>query len=273
MTTSDDTPADNDEQAESHLPQLADFEKAIRTAAKSSSAPGIDQLDATPGLSEAEPDGDTRPDGLPSRDVHLDDRLEELADDQLELMRSMEGLAIAQSALSRRIEELSHAMTQSTTSLSHSINHLRSELVSERRGLALKSIFDSLIEPYERLGAMAKGLAAGVKQDSEEAPAKETDKAADEPDRTAVQNQIQAVVMILQRAVRELGFEEYRPAVGEPFAPERMSCAGYAEGEPGVVLETVKTGYRAGDLVVMPAAVLIADPMSISQEDTSGDDE
>ncbi|HEX6862888.1 MAG TPA: nucleotide exchange factor GrpE, partial [Thermoanaerobaculia bacterium] len=82
--------------------------------------------------------------------------------------------------------------------------------------------------------------------------------------------QVNGVVSALAGLLQGLGFHELVPEVGEPFDPATMECVGYAPGRPGVVLAGVHPGYRAHDVIVRPAGVLIADPTRIGEE---GNDE
>ena len=70
---------------------------------------------------------------------------------------------------------------------------------------------------------------------------------------------VRAVVSSLSNLLQSLGFEAFEAEEGEPFDPHRMECLGFQEGEPGIVLEAVRSGYRIDQTVVRPAGVHIAD--------------
>ena len=75
-----------------------------------------------------------------------------------------------------------------------------------------------------------------------------------------VRTQLRGVNSALRSILEHLGFEPFRPGIGDPFDPTYMECAGYAEGLAGVVLAAVRPGYRAKDVVVRPAGVHLAAP-------------
>jgi hypothetical protein len=197
------------------------------------------------------------------------DRLEELADDQLQVLRQVQSLAAGQADVLARLDALSRSFQQWTSALGREVAQVRAELLSRQRGLALRDLFDGMIGPWERL----RSLSDAIRQPSpSRKPAVNAANLARQ--REALSNQLQAVVAILGRSLRDLGFEEFTAEEGQAFDPHCMECAGYATGPTGVVLKVVKPGYRAGDITVSPVQVLIADPFgSQSVSPTTGDEE
>ena len=205
-------------------------------------------------------------DKSPMQDPHGDDRLDELLEDQLEVLRQVQTLAVEQTRQSQRLDALAESVRGMATTTHQGLSRLRTELLSESKGVAHLRTLEALVEPYDRLSNMCEALqrqrnAAKPSQRSRRRKSKQDDSAE------SVHNQLRAVVMILERAIRDLGFERFEVQVGEPFDPEQMQCSpDYAEGEPGIVLKVMKPGYRAGNAVVIPAEVVIADPLAASAD-------
>jgi molecular chaperone GrpE (heat shock protein) len=215
-------------------------------------------------------------DALPAKNASIatpaagavQNHFEEVADDLLELLRQVQSLSAAQAELSTKVDALSAAMQDRSRSASREVTQIREDLLSERRGLALRSVFDKLIEPWERLRNMSEALA---RQPSAPPPKKFGGKSVSAaPSQEQIfRNQLQAVVSILGRALRELGCEEFTPAAGEPFDPHTMDCVAYAPGPQGVVIRCIKPGFRAGAATLSPAQVSIADPQTAAPEQSN----
>jgi molecular chaperone GrpE (heat shock protein) len=254
-------------------PSPSDLEAAIRSAYKVSST-------VTTNL--AGPDGvaagtathidESAPAPPPAKhseglQVGMNEHLEELTDEVAELRRHVRSLTRAQAELGERIEHGSNTMIGSLDMVARELARTRQDLVSERKGMALRSVFDAIIGPYQRLSAMHDALQPGSKSP----PGNDVPVLSNERD--ALCNQIQAAAFVLRKAIRELGFEQFHAREGEPFDPQRMSACGFGEGVPGMVITPTKPGYRAGDLVALPAQVIIAKPSASAADETSSGEE
>jgi molecular chaperone GrpE (heat shock protein) len=244
------TPSPSDPNPEpAYGPQLEALESAMRTAAKGALFPRAALAQNARVVVREEPAPE--PAALPAEASETQAWRDEMADDLLELLRQVQTLSAQQTQLQASLDALTQEMRGAAGGSQREVAQLRSELLSQRRGMAVRSIFESLVGPWERLRVMSEALsrasAADGRQPSGEHP-------------EALLNQLQAIVTILGRALRDLGFEEFEPAEGQPFDPHRMICAGYMEGPPGIVLKCTKPGFCAGDVVASPAMVLIADP-------------
>lgn len=178
------------------------------------------------------------------------DRLEEIADDQLDLLKRVRSLEDGQSRLHASIQEVGH----SSTATARAVHELRELLFGAQKSMAARSAFDAVVPALEEFREMLAGL---------------------DPDTDArSQAQIRGVANRLDLVLRSLGFVEFRAEPGELFDPGRMVCVGHREGEPKRVIESLRSGYCAGDVVVHPAAVIIPDPCLIEEgnvDDTEQD--
>lgn len=237
------------------MPRLDELESAIRTAEKEASFPLASVALGRQTLFHAA----SKPSEAGSADSFQSWR-DEVADDLLELFRQVQALAGQQSQFAAAIESLSHELKEAAAATHREVAQLRTDLLSQRRGAALHSIFETLIDPWQRLGMISEALL----RTAPAGPSKTKGPASAEPTAEALRNQVQAAVSILGRALRELGLEEFTAQAGEPYDPKRMLCAGYMAGPPNVVLKSVKPGFCAGDFIITPAMVVIADPQTPS---------
>jgi molecular chaperone GrpE (heat shock protein) len=169
-----------------------------------------------------------------------DELIEEIADDLLTLLQKMKGIESNQRDVIARMDQIEQSVRELSRSYGREIDSLRRDLLGERKALSAMLVFNAVAPTLDSLRAMhAKLHHAKDKQTRE---------------------QLNAVIQAIGVALRGLGFAEFQPARGEPFDPTRMECLGYAKGERGVVLESVRPGYVAQETVIRPAGVLIADP-------------
>jgi molecular chaperone GrpE len=128
------------------------------------------------------------------------------------------------------------------------LSSLRRDLLGDRRTQANRSAFDAIHPTIDHLYQVHDSL----------------DESAD-----GVRGEVSAALSSLKNVLRGLGYAEFAVEVGAPFDPARMECVEYAEGEPGVVLELVRPGYRADDVIVRPCGVRIADPSRVADDRSS----
>lgn len=166
--------------------------------------------------------------------------MEELADDMLALLKRVKTLEEQQTETLSRLELLRTSLVAAAESTARESDALRRELLGERKHLAMMSAFLAVAPGLERLQIMRGELD----------PAK---------DRRTL-DQLHAVVETLSTMLRGLGFTQFEAQANEPFDSTRMECVGFDRGEPNVVLKCVRAGFLAGQTVVRPAGVLIANP-------------
>jgi molecular chaperone GrpE (heat shock protein) len=211
--------------------QGAETEPGEESSSSDSSRPSTRPQDAPPAAAGA------RDPASPPRDATAQ-ILEELADDMLRLRE--------------RLDRLDASLRESVAGLARSVSAIHRDLLSERRALAARHAFDAVLPVLDSLRLMRSGLqSAGTGGD--------------------IRAQLTGVILALTQLLQGLGFAEFEAQVGEKFDPARMQCAGYAKGEVGVVLAAVQPGYRAHDIVVRPAGVLIADPRGPAAKTPKGD--
>lgn len=142
--------------------------------------------------------------------------------------------------LEARVEDLADTVEQSAGDVTQAMRALRGELLGERRALATSAIFAAVGPALDALGAMRS----------------EPGSAGD----GAVHAQIRATAGALTNVLQSLGFSAFECEPGAAFDAARMEVLGYGEGDGDGVLASVRPGYMAGDAVVRPAGVLVADP-------------
>lgn len=164
--------------------------------------------------------------------------LGELADDMLDLLKRVKGIEAVQADLVARLERIETATRDGTKQVARETDNLRRDLLGEHSALAARAVAEAVFPVLDKLRPM---------------------RAAVNPRRdTALANQLDAVLEILNSMLRAFGFTVYEPAVGTPFDPTKMRCAGEKKGPPGVVLGVDQPGYLAKDSVLRPAGVFIA---------------
>lgn len=211
--------------------QEAETEPGEESSSGESSRPSTRPQDAPPAAAGA------RDAASPPRDATAQ-ILEELAEDMLQLRE--------------RLDRLETSLRESVAGLARAVSAIHRDLLSERRALAARHAFDAVLPTLDSFRLMRQGLeSAGTDAD--------------------IRAQLTGVILALTQLLQGLGFAEFEAEVGEKFDPARMQCAGYAEGEAGVVLAAVQPGYRAHDIVVRPAGVLIADPRGTGGKTHQGD--
>jgi molecular chaperone GrpE (heat shock protein) len=152
----------------------------------------------------------------------------------------LDRIAKAQLELAARVTADAEAVQAALSAQRRAITELRRDLLSDRRSLAVASVFSAVAPALDSLRAVREGI---------------------DPDGGgALGLQTDAVASALRNLLQSLGYVSFEAAVGEPFAAQRMECLGHMDGEPGVVLATVRPGYAAGEVIVRPAGVLVAAP-------------
>lgn len=180
----------------------------------------------------------------------IKDMLEEVADDLLPIMENLKALQLAMQHLNARLDKLEQAQQAGSFQIGKDLDSIRRELLSERKAFATRNTFNALLPTLDSLQQMHRGLEDGENE--------------------SMRAQVYGIVTTLRNLVQGLGFAEFKPAPGAAFDPTCMECDGYAEGAPGVVLHVKRVGYRAGDALVRPAGVLIANPRSQNNQELPG---
>lgn len=183
------------------------------------------------------------PDHTQAQTDRIGEALHELADDTLHVLQRM-------TAFERQLQELAAAISDSDARHHQLIEQLRQDSIGARRGLVVRSLFESVVTALDSLDILARAGAL---------------------DAEALQHQVQATGSVLQALLASQGFTRFEAAAGDAFQPARMQVVGYAEGPPGVVLRNVQPGYLVNETVIRPAGVLIADPTASGQHTTRED--
>ncbi len=173
--------------------------------------------------------------------------LEELADDMLEVLRRLRALEQGQTEIKERLAQVDARVFESTRAIAHEMDQQRRDLLAERKSLLARSLFNAVVAHVDGLRAMRAGLEDGKRHRD-----KQTNRMI---------RQLEAIELSLITALQGFGYREFRAEVGHPFTPTTMECVGYANGQPGVVVQAVRTGFLAPDGgVARPAGVLLTAP-------------
>jgi len=174
------------------------------------------------------------------------DAIEEIAEDMVDLAHRLGKLERYAQETTAAITAMQNAFAEHSSYQSKLVESLRRELAGDRKGLALRSVFDPTASALDQLEAIRRGFHPEREQ--------------------AAFGQVSAAVAALDNLLLALGFSRFTPQIGDPFDPSRMQCLGYVPGEIGVVLQILRKGYLAGDVLARPAGVLIADPESVPED-------
>jgi molecular chaperone GrpE (heat shock protein) len=181
----------------------------------------------------------------------LEPNLEEIAEDMVHVLERLRSIEQVQHELLGKVERINEQFAGDMKATRQSLNAMRRDLLGQNKTQATRHAFDTTIPVLDSTKALLDGLAG-------EADAK-------------VAAQLSAVISALSNLLQGLGYERFDAAVGEPFDPNRMECLGFANGEPGIVLEAVRPGYRAGGSVARPAGVWIAEPNLKEETSNTGE--
>jgi molecular chaperone GrpE (heat shock protein) len=193
-------------------------------------------------LRSAIPAGESPPVGVGLPVEKEGDRLEEIADDMLALMRKLSDLGRGQQQLFERLDRLEETWGTAMRAVAREMDSLRRDLLGERKHAAVSDLYGEVIPMLERLRILRGSLC--------------------EPADARTIQQTDSVIETLAAFLRRSGCVPFETRVGEPFDPTRMECIQYAEdGEAGVVLASLRPGYRTGERVFRPAGVRIAVPL------------
>lgn len=178
--------------------------------------------------------------------------LQELAEDMLDVLQRLGNLERQMQETVAGVSDLKRILEESAAQHSRALDAMRAEVTGDRRAIALRLLFEPVAAAIDSLELVARGLDSAVEQKA--------------------YGQVKAAAATLANVLLALGYQRFDVARGEPFDGARMQCFGYADGEPGVVLNVLQPGYSASNVVIRPARVLIADPAaSIPKLDPSAD--
>ena len=180
------------------------------------------------------------PEAAPARPAPPDDALEEIAEDMEDVIQRLGRLERQSQETALAVTALRDIVAEHSSYQYRLVESVRNDLADSRKGLALRSVFDPTALALDQLEAILKGFD----------PEKEQ----------AIYGQVSAATSTLSNLLQSFGFTRVAPDVGAPFDPARMQCLGYAQGQPGVVLQVLRPGYLAGEILIRPSGVLIADP-------------
>jgi molecular chaperone GrpE (heat shock protein) len=169
----------------------------------------------------------------------LSEAIDELTEDMVHVITALRTVDGSQGRVLERIAALEAVAGENSRQIARQLDTLRRELVGDRAWTAHTQVFQVLAPLADQVTAMRAGL--------------------DPADDDRLMAQLAGITSALEAALRGLGFESFGARPGEVFEPARMECLGHAAGESGVVLRGERAGYRAGDVVVRPAGVIVGE--------------
>ena len=164
--------------------------------------------------------------------------LEEVAEDMVHVLERLQSMEQVQRELANRIESMEKHLSTEMTDTRRTLNSMRRDLLEDNKTQVSRHAFDAIVPVLDSMRALADGL--GTDEDAK------------------IMAQLRAVISALSNLMQGLGYEQFEAVVGEPFDPARMECLDFVEGEPKIVLQAVRPGYRFGQTVMRPAGVWIA---------------
>jgi molecular chaperone GrpE (heat shock protein) len=180
------------------------------------------------------------PEAAPAKQAPASDAIEEIAEDMVDIVQRLGKLERQMQESSASLASLHDVFAEHSSYQYKLVESVRRDLAGDRKALTLRALFDPAALALDQLEVIRKGFDPEKDQ--------------------AVYGQVSAAAATLDNLLQSLGFTRFVPQPGDSFDPSRMQCLGYASGEIGVVLKVLRPGYLAGDSLVRPAGVLIADP-------------
>jgi hypothetical protein len=187
-------------------------------------------------FAKAQPSAET----AAGRPASPDDALEEIAEDMEDVVQRLGRLERQGQETVSAVTALRDVVGEHSSYLYRLVESVRNDLVENRKGLALRSVFEPMALALDQFEAIRKGF--------------------DPEHEQAAYGQVSAAMSTVSNLLQSFGFTRFAPAPGVPFDAARMQCLGYAPGQPGVVLQVLRPGYTMGETLARPAGVLIANP-------------
>jgi len=158
-----------------------------------------------------------------------------------ELVLHLKSIAESQEDLLERMDDLEKSVNETRRGMAAQMTRMRDELIGERKITLVRSTFDTVVAALDSLRFLHGSLN----------PKKNNGRFL---------QQLVTIELCLTNIILGMGFSEFTAAEGEPFDPARMKIMDYLDGKPGVVTKAVLPGYMAGDVIIRPAGVFIANP-------------
>lgn len=185
------------------------------------------------------------------------DAIEEIAEDMLDVIQRLGSVEQQVQQAVVVIASVNQAISDQSAYQHRLVEALRRDLLAERRAISYRFLFEPMVSALDSLEMIGRGFDPARDQRS--------------------YGQTQAAIGTLANLLQAIGFVRFEVQPGDRFDPARMQCLGYAEGEPGLVLQVLQPGYIGAGAVIRPAGVLIADPApkavidSVEPASTRGD--
>jgi len=175
--------------------------------------------------------------------------LDEIAEDMLDITGRLKAAEATQAAMAEQVSLLKESVAESKRESNRQLNRLHRDLLSERKGLIVRDVFNAVSSVSESVRLMRVGL----------------DPVHDE----RMVQQLTGIESTLVGLLQRIGFRTFSAAEGDVFDPSRMECLGYASAPPSQVVEVIRPGYIAGDVVVAPVGVVIGNPQQAESADAN----
>jgi len=174
--------------------------------------------------------------------------LEELAEDMLRVLERLSRIEGGQAQTLSYFEQMAGNLTAGIASMNRVVEGVRRDFLAERKALAIRDVAGQVAPALESLSCMRDGLDADAD--------------------SGVRSQLRSITTMLENLMTGMGLQPFTPRIGDPFDPQRMESAGYADGPQGAVIQVIHGGYLAGQVVLRPASVLLGKSSPESPDST-----
>lgn len=228
-------------------PSDVESDEATPDDAATEATPTFDVRDLLKSIPLVAPLGGDRPGGESrSGGEPVQDSLDEIAEDMLDLLQRVQAMDARVQQISQQVVHAAQQQQGAAFTHGKELAALRSELLDERKAFVALFAFNAVIPVLDQLRQMEKGL----------------DRDAD----ARMLTQLSAVVGVLSTLIRNLGFEAFEAAPGDAFDPVQMECVAHESGTAGVVVRSIRAGYRCKSAVVRAAGVTLGETDTVNGE-------
>lgn len=166
-----------------------------------------------------------------------DDYMEELVQDMRHLIEGFNTIVKRFDQFEEKIQHSEQIAEKFLKGIAREVDQIRDQLLSERKAFVNRSVFTTILPAIESLEISQKNI-------------------DDKKDSIAYQ-QIKGVLDLLKTILQTIGYTPFSIEPGEEFNTSCMECAGYAEGEQGIVIKMERPGYKIGETVAKPCSVIV----------------
>jgi hypothetical protein len=179
------------------------------------------------------------------------ERLDELAEDMLSVMRRMRDLEEGQQRILSRLDQILEQQGSPGKNIAREVDTLRRDLLADRRHVATADLIGEVMPLIERMSNMRDNLDPG--QDAR------------------MLAQLGGVIETLGGSLRRLGGQEFYVEAGTPFDSFQMTSTQAVDVTTSIVAATIEPGLKCGQLILRRAIVqLVHDASKLTSDRNEG---